>query len=68
MEKVCVICKKPFNAKSHNSLKCDECKKQYCIICGKEYIGQGKTCSKECKFKLIKETNVKKYRRTSKFI
>lgn len=61
MTKICTNCGKKYIAKSHNQLKCNECKRRFCVICGKEFIGQGKVCSIECRSKKTKETNLKRY-------
>lgn len=61
MTKKCTVCEKSYIAKSWNQLKCNECKRKFCVICGKEFKGQGKVCSIECRSKKTKETNLKRY-------
>lgn len=58
MKKICSNCSKEFETKAYNRLMCDDCrnKKRYCVICGKEIFGKGKTCSRSCNVSLGNRT------------
>ena len=50
--------------KNGHCIHCCQTKKDHtkqCVICGNDYIGQGKTCNIECKIILIKQTKLQKY-------
>lgn len=61
MTKICISCGNKYIANKGNQLRCSECKRKFCIICGKEFKGQGKVCSIECRSKKTRETNLKRY-------
>ncbi len=63
----CKRCHKEFddtlNKHLHGycSYTCRNTKERVCSICGKVFLGQSKTCSKECSAKMRIQTNLEKY-------
>ena len=75
MEKgICRLCNKEFTKKRSNQVYCQMPHNMNCAICGKPFqlkrAVKNRTeyaCSKECTTKLIKKTNLKRYRAENPF-
>lgn len=65
---ICEICNQSFQSSSPNARVCNRDHYTRCKVCGKEFkltheqaIANTQTCSKECRYKLAEQTNLKKY-------
>jgi len=65
--KLCELCGKPFIATTSRSKYCDGDHFRLCVICGQPFklcrpTSTAQVCSNDCKDKLTRQTNLKKYR------